>query len=257
GLCKTAGIGNFRHNVQSIRFLDQLEKKGRGWNLCLQTLDGILCHDGETHTQRLEPEKNRSFEILDQNITEMTSGSLQTVIPMTLEGCVVRMADTISYIGRDIEDGIRLGLITRCDLPKNSVALLGETNGTIVYKLVTDLIATSYGNPYIAFSPEISNALQSLKAFNYKHIYLNQRIKKNSKKIEEMFQYLFETSLEDLSKKNRSSRIYSNFLEDMSDSYFEQNSHPEIVRDFVAGMTDRYFIELCPEKMRSKLVYTL
>ncbi|RPJ78104.1 MAG: HD domain-containing protein [Deltaproteobacteria bacterium] len=256
GLCKNAGIGNFRHNVQSIRFLDQLEKKGRGWNLCLQTLDGILCHDGETHTRKLEPEKNRTFEILDQNIKELTTGSLHTVIPMTLEGCVVRMADTIAYIGRDIEDGIRLGLIARNDLPENAVSLLGETNGTIVYKLVTDLIATSYGNPYIAFSPEISNALKSLKAFNYKNIYLNQRIKKNSKTIEEMFQYLFETSLEDLSNKNRSSLIYSNFLEDMSESYLESNSHPEIVRDFIAGMTDRYFIELCPENMRSRLRYT-
>lgn len=256
GLCKKAGIGNFRHNVQSIRFLDRLEKKGRGWNLCLQTLDGILCHDGETHTRKLEPDKNKTFEILDQNITELTTGSLHTVIPMTLEGCVVRMADTISYIGRDIEDGIRLGLIARSDLPENAVSLLGETNGTIVYKLVTDLIATSYGNPYISFSPEISNALKLLKAFNYKNIYLNQRIKKNSKTVEEMFQYLFETSLEDLSNKNRSSRIYSNFLEDMSESYIESNSHPEIVRDFIAGMTDRYFIELCPEKMKSRLQYT-
>lgn len=256
-LCETLGIGNFRHNVQSIRFLDQLEKKGTGWNLCLQTLDGILCHDGETHSRILEPEKNADFESLDQNMTGLTTGLCQQVTPMTLEGCVVRMADTISYIGRDIEDGIRLGLISRKDLPEDSVALMGDTNGTIVYRLVTDLLETSYGKPYIAFSPEISNALKLLKAFNYEHIYLNQRIKKNSKVIEKMFRYLFETLLTDLENRNRSSLIYTRFLKDMSDAYVEKAAHAEIVRDFIAGMTDRYFIEVCPEEMRSKLIYTV
>ena len=256
-LCQAAGIGNFRHNVQSIRFLDQLEKKGLGWNLCLQTLDGILCHDGETHTQRLEPEKNRTFENLDQNIIELTTGLRDKVTPMTLEGCVVRMADTISYIGRDIEDGIRLGLISRKDLPQDAVALLGDTNGTIVYRLVTDLIKNSHEKPYIAFSPQISAALKLLKAFNYEYIYLNQRIKKNSKLIEAMFQFLFETLLKDLEDGNRSSLIYTSFLKDMSETYEAQASHAEIVRDFIAGMTDRYFIELCPEKMGSKLIYTV
>ncbi|RJP83626.1 MAG: HD domain-containing protein [Desulfobacteraceae bacterium] len=257
GLCKASGIGNFRHNVQSIRFLDQLEKKGTGWNLCLQTLDGILCHDGETHSRMLEPERNADFESLDQNMTGLTTGLRQQVTPMTLEGCVVRMADTISYIGRDIEDGIRLGLISRKDLPKDSVALLGDTNGTIVYRLVTDLIETSYGKPFIAFSPEISNALKLLKAFNYEHIYLNQRIKKNSKVIKEMFRYLFETLLNDLESRNRSSLIYTRFLKDMSDAYIEKAAHAEIVRDFIAGMTDRYFIEVCPETMGSKLIYSV
>ncbi len=70
---------------------------------------------------------------------------------MTLEGCVVRMADTISYIGRDLEDGIRLGLITREQIPEPCRRLLGSTNGTIVFTLVTDLIAESLDQPFIDF----------------------------------------------------------------------------------------------------------
>jgi len=56
-LCRAGGIGDFLHNVQSVQFLDRVERKGKGWNLCLQTLDGILCHDGEVHNQVLKPER--------------------------------------------------------------------------------------------------------------------------------------------------------------------------------------------------------
>jgi len=117
GLCRESGIGYFNHNVQSVHFLDRVEKKGKGWNLCLQTLDGILCHDGEVHNRHLSPQREKSFSILDRELVEKTARRDTALVPMTLEGCVVRMADTISYIGRDIEDAIRLGLIKRSDLP--------------------------------------------------------------------------------------------------------------------------------------------
>jgi len=257
GLCRLSGIGHFHHNVQSVRFLDRVEKKGMGWNLCLQTLDGILCHDGETHNHRLEPKKEKTFSTLDRDMLEITSGIPITILPMTLEGCVVRISDTISYIGRDIEDGIRLGLIKRRDLPPECVRLLGDTNGTIVYRLVTDLIRNSTDKPFIAFSSEISDALLQLKQFNYEHIYLNRKIKVNSGVIRQMFEYMFETFLNDLEKQNHSSVIFSGFLKDMSESYLESSTHAEIVRDFIAGMTDRYFIDLCPEGLVSNLKYTL
>jgi dGTPase len=256
-LCRLSGIGNFRHNVQSVLFLDRVDKKGQGWNLCLQTLDGILCHDGETHNHQLEPKRDKTFSTLDREILEITTGEKKSVIPMTLEGCVVRMADTISYIGRDIEDGIRLGLINRKDLPSECISLLGDTNGTIVYRLVTDLIRNSSNKSYIAFSSEISDTLLELKKFNYKTIYLNRKIKVNSGVIRQMFEYMFETFLQDLEKEDHSSVIYSGFLKDMSESYLKTSSSAEIVRDFIAGMTDRYFIDLCPDDMLSKLKYIL
>ena len=64
-ICKKHGIGYFRHNVQSIQFLDKVERNGDGWNLCLQTLDGILCHDGEIHDRKMKPEREKSFQKLD------------------------------------------------------------------------------------------------------------------------------------------------------------------------------------------------
>jgi dGTPase len=110
-LCEYYGIGSFQHNVQSVQFLDKVERKGMGWNLCLQTLDGILCHDGEVHDQMLQPEKQKTFDTLDRELAIKIKDPRSTLTPMTLEGCVVRMADTIAYIGRDIEDAIRLNLL--------------------------------------------------------------------------------------------------------------------------------------------------
>jgi dGTPase len=179
-LCEKAGIGPYLHNVQSVRFLEKIERKGAGLNLTLQTLDGILCHDGEIHNEELRPTSDKTFSVFDQETAEKSAHPDLPLMPMTMEGCVARMADTISYIGRDIEDAIRLNLIKRSQLPRESVARLGDTNGTIVYTLVTDLITNSLDQPFVAFSPEVSHALERLKQFNLTEIYLNPRIKPQS-----------------------------------------------------------------------------
>ncbi|MGD8434727.1 MAG: HD domain-containing protein, partial [Syntrophobacterales bacterium] len=128
-ICQRHGIGGFQHNVQSVRFLDRIERKGRGWNLSIQVLDGILCHDGEIHEQSLRPQPGKTFEDLDREMELKGNEPEITLTPMTLEGCVVRLADTISYIGRDIEDAIRLNLVKRDEIPANCANLLGTTNG--------------------------------------------------------------------------------------------------------------------------------
>jgi len=252
-LCKSNGIGYFEHNVQSVQFLDRVERKGRGWNLCLQTLDGILCHDGEIHNQALKPDREKTFETLEREMSVKKSDPSTKLIPMTMEGCVVRMADTIAYIGRDIEDAIRLDMIKRSDLPKESVDILGNTNGTIVYNLVTDIINNSFQNGFIAFSREVSDALKRLKRFNLEHIYMNPKIKKHSGTIKKLFKMLFETYLEDIETENRSSVIFTGFLENMSEDYLNNYQKEEIVRDFIAGMTDQYFLRQCPEDMRPEI----
>jgi len=249
-LCESAGIGSFLHNVQSVQFLDRVERKGKGWNLSLQTLDGILCHDGEIHNERLEPERTKNFETIEQEMGMKKKDPDIKLIPMTLEGCVVRMADTISYIGRDIEDAIRLGIITRRDLPEESVRLFGNTNGTIVYNLVTDIIKTSFQNKYIAFSPEVSESLKRLKAFNLERIYMNKKIKKHTNRIRDLFKLLFGKYLDDLEKENAGSAIFKNFLNDISEEYIIDHGKEEIVRDFISGMTDQYFLRQCPENLR-------
>ena len=254
-ICKNNGIGYFRHSVQSIQFLDRVERNGAGWNLCLQTLDGILCHDGEIHDRKLKPEREKSFEKLEKEVAAKKEDPDTLLIPMTLEGCVVRMTDTISYIGRDIEDAIRLDMIKRSDLPKESVKYLGDSNGTIVFNLVTDMIENSFQNIYIAFSPEISDALKLLKEFNFKHIYMNPKIKKHLGTIKKLFEMLFEKYLNDLENENHSSVIFTRFLKDMSENYLNNHSKEEMVRDFVAGMTDQYFLRQCPESMRPEPQY--
>ena len=254
-LCSSSGIGYFLHNVQSIQFLDRVERKGKGWNLCLQTMDGILCHDGEIHNQALKPDRKKTFETLGKEMTAKKSSPATMLIPMTLEGCVARMADTISYIGRDIEDAIRLDMIKRSDLPKECVDILGNTNGSIVYHHVTDIINNSFQNSYIAFSPEVSEALKRLKDFNLKRIYMNPKIKTHTATIKKLFEILFEQYFNDIETENRSSVIFSGFLKDMSDDYINNHSKAEIVRDFIAGMTDQYFLRQCPQHMRPKPLY--
>ncbi|MCD6271831.1 MAG: HD domain-containing protein [Deltaproteobacteria bacterium] len=246
-ICKSYHIGHFLHSVQSIQFLDKVERKGKGWNLCLQTLDGILCHDGEIHNQSLEPCVNKTFKTLEAEIDEKKNNPTTQLAPMTMEGCVVRMADTISYIGRDIEDAIRLSIIKRSDLPRESVEILGDTNGTIVYNLVSDIIMNSFKKTHLSFSTKISNALKRLKAFNMEYIYLNPEIKKKKGFIKESFKILFERYIEDLKNENKTSVIFTGFLEDMSDGYIDSHNHAEIVRDFIAGMTDKYFLRHCSD----------
>ena len=251
-ICNSCGIGYFLHSIQGVQFLDRVERKGKGWNLCFQTLDGILCHDGEIHNEILKPDRNKTFIKLDEEIAAKKNTTDMQLIPMTLEGCVVRMADTISYIGRDLEDAIRLKVIKRSDIPDHIVKILGNTNGTIVYNLVTDIIENSFQKSYIAFSPEISDALKSLKDFNLEYIYMNLKIKTNLDRIKELFEMLFERYLNDVENENHSSVIFTTFLEDMSD-YIENHSKEEIVRDFIAGMTDKYFLRQCPIEMRPKI----
>ncbi len=256
-ICQANQIGHFLHNIQSVQFLDRVERSGKGWNLCLQTLDGILGHDGEIHNQKLEPSDAKSFDILDNEIEGKKKKPAMALTPMTLEGCVVRMADTISYIGRDIEDAIRLGIIERTDIPEDCIQCLGDTNGTIVYSLVTDIIENSFERSYIAFSRPVSDALIRLKQFNLDRIYLNPCIKKSYAEIRALFKRLFERYLQDIQHGNEDSVIFSAFLKSKSQAYTNDHLPEEFVRDFIAGMTDRFFLRQCPPHMRPKLQTSL
>jgi dGTPase len=249
-LCSEHGISPFQHNVQSIQFLERLERRGQGWDLTLQTLDGILCHDGEIHSRFLEPVRNKDFSVFDRELLEKSNNPELELLPMTLEGCVVRLCDTIAYIGRDIEDAIELKFIKRSDIPANCRKVLGDTNGTIVYHLVEDLIVTSLASgdggelsqDSIGFSPEGSGSLKELKEFNYQNIYMNPAIKKDFPKIQNCYQVLFETYINDVKKQKRDSAIFQEKLITMAPDYLESQPAAVKVRDFIAGMTDDYFL---------------
>ena len=253
-LSKGHDLGNFLHNVQGVRFVDVIEKKGCGWNLSLQVLDGILCHNGEVHNVRLYPDKDKDFNLLDEEINKLKENRDFSIWPMTLEGCVVRMADTISYIGRDIEDAIRLDLIKRDEIPEACRRILGDTNGTIVYTLVEDLISESLEKPYISFSPEVADAMKRLKDFNQEFIYRNPKVKNQTNKLKLMFELLFEKYYEDLMSGNDGSVIFKEFLDGMSSQYGKKTPAAMIVRDFIAGMTDDYFLRQCQENFMPRLI---
>jgi len=256
-ICQRHGIGAFQHNVQSVRFLDRIERKGRGWNLSMQVLDGILCHDGEIHDESLRAQPGKTFADLDREMELKTNDPKAALTPMTLEGCVVRLADTVSYIGRDIEDAIRLNLISRQEIPVNCAALLGRTNGAIVYNLVENVIKNSMDRDAVGFSPEVSEALRELKSFNYARIYQNPKIKGEVGKIGRLVETLFEIYLDDLTHENRESDLFKGFLDGMSKKYTDNHTPAEVVRDFMAGMTDKYFMRQCqlrllPQSMPSR-----
>ena len=252
-LCEAHGIGKFLHNIQSVRFLQEIERKGKGWNLTLQVLDGILTHDGELHSQALEPQRDKDFDTLDDEMKRKGDDASLDLWPMTLEGCVVRMSDTISYVGRDIEDAIRLGLTERGDIPEVCREILGDTNGTIVYNLVEDLVGNSLDRAYVCFSDKVGDALKRLKGFNEERIYRNQKVKKQTGKVKLMFQLLFEKYLNDIETENQASDIFSGFLDGMSSEYREKTPPVGIVRDFVAGMTDEYFLDQCQENLMPRI----
>lgn len=241
------GLPVFQHNIQSVRFLEKIERGGRGWNLSLQTLDGIFCHDGEVHNRIIVPDRKKDFSLLDSDLENKENGPLYELVPMTLEGCVVRFSDTIGYIGRDIEDAIELKMIDRADIPNRCGDILGRTNGTIVYRLVEDLIANSSSasgsSEYISFSPEVSEALLEMKNFNYERIYLNPAIKKGFDRIKTCYRVLFQSYLDDLHKRRRQSAVYVEFLDRLDESYQAETGLEMQVRDFIAGMTDDYFLD--------------
>jgi len=253
-LCEEHGIGPFLHSIQGVRFLDKIEKGGRGLNLSLQVLDGILCHDGEIHQERLSPDREKSFADFYREIDRKQEDPRAPLKPMTLEGCVVRLADTISYIGRDLEDAILLGMVHRQDLPEIVKERLGRTNGTIVYSLVTDLITQSHNKNYICYSRDIGEALGTLKEFNYRHIYQDPRIKAQTDKIADLFSAMFRRFRQDVEEERRESPIWTDFLAGMDRLYLEAHQPAEMVRDFLASMTDAYFLRQSQELFFPKTI---
>lgn len=247
------GLGAFVHNIQGVRFLDKIERKGKGWNLTLQVLDGILCHDGEIHSEAIHPARDKSFDTLEHELRAKALNPDLDIWPGTMEGCVVRMADTISYIGRDIEDAIRLGLIHRADIPLSCREVLGDTNGTIVYTLVEDLVANSLDRSYVCFSPDVAEALGKLKKFNYERIYTSEQVKKQTPKVQLMFELLFDRYMKDLQDGNEDTAVFRGFLDGMTPFYREKTRPAEIVCDFIAGMTDAFFLDQCLERLVPKI----
>ncbi|MBR5025308.1 MAG: HD domain-containing protein, partial [Victivallales bacterium] len=171
------GAGIFEHNVQSFRLFHDLEAYGKGLNLTAQVLDGIICHNGEILKNEYGCDKSKTPQKLLEEYRDSLTGTLKSknMVPMTLEGCVMRISDVIAYIGRDIEDAIILKLVKREDLPREVTEILGNNNKEIVNTLITDLVNNSIDRETLTFSEDVFDALNRLKDWNYKNIYLNPK----------------------------------------------------------------------------------
>ena len=233
----------FMHNLQSVRSFLYLEKHGLGDNLTIQVLDGIMCHNGEVLEKVYRPVKKTVEDFLEDYEKSCNSKEYANSIkPMTLEGCIVRISDVIAYIGRDIEDAITLGLLERNQLPKDVVSILGDNNKDIINSIVLDIVKNSYDKNEIILSDEVYNAMSNLIKFNYSNIYNNANSSDDLNYYKESFNKMYYYYLDDLNKNKEKSIIYGTFLKDMDKSYIDNTDNKKIIIDFIAGMTDDYFI---------------
>ena len=245
-ICKREQIGCFKHNAQSVRFLKDIEEI----NLSLQTLDGILAHNGEMIQDKYKPLPKTKEEFLLELKSSFEDESFdKKIVPMTLEGCVVRISDIIAYIGRDIEDAIIVGTIKREDIPEDIVRVLGNNNSIIVDTITKDIIKNSIGKDYISFSKEVFEAMAKLKKWNYENIYTSEDACKNESIIREYFNKLFEVYLRYLEEENDDNNLskknIKEFVEQRSKEYLETTNKKRIVIDYLAGQTDHYFLIEC------------
>ena len=243
-ISQEVGEGYFNHNIQSVRTLMVLENNGVGSNITLQVLDGIMCHNGELELQQYRPKKKTKEEFLEElENTYRDKDAVKSLIPMTLEGCVVRVSDIIAYIGRDIEDAIRMGVISEEEIPTEITSVLGTKNREIINTINVDLITNSLEKDYLCMSDKVFNALKALKKFNYDHIYSKSNTKEMLDLYEDMFRQVFKHCLNDVKNNNKEGHIFTIFLNDMDEKYLNNTSDERKVIDYIAGMTDDFMVK--------------
>ena len=231
----------FAHNIQGVRYYMSVATDGKGLNLTLQTLDGIMTHNGEMLSPIYEPMAKDKEEFLrEYNESYKDLEKSKKYRPMTLEGCVVRISDIIGYIGRDIEDAIMIDRFKRSDIPESIREVLGDNNRDIVNTIVLDIINESMDKPYIKMSDKVYNALFALKKFNNDNIYSKSMTKEELDYYEKGINKLYNIYLEDIKSNNKDSIIYKIFLNHQDKSYIESTNIKRQVIDFIAGMTDDF-----------------
>jgi dGTPase len=227
--------GPFAHPLQSCRLFSEIEPL----NLGLAVYDGFLCHDGGMCGPLLRPRPTKTWDDHFHDRKQKRLHPDDNIMPGTLEGCLVKLCDTMSYIGRDIEDAISLGILKREDVPNTC---LGTTNREILGILAADIIRHSYDQPFIGISEECYEALRQLRRFNFKQIYVHPKLKVESSKIRTSYRILFDWLLEDLHQKKEQSYLWSNYIHKRSEKYKQETSFVQMVIDYIAGMTDHFFI---------------
>ena len=189
-----------------------IENYGKGLNITLQTLDAIMCHNGEFASQMYEVKKKTKEEFLrEYKSCYKDRSAIKKLRPMTLEGAVVRISDLIAYLGRDIEDAKRMGLIDFSDIPVSVKENLGTSNKEIVNTIVMDIINNSIGKDYIKLSDNVFKSIVELKKFNYENIYYKAYTDEEKDKLRLMLNTLFNKYMNDLENNNTDSNIIKSY----------------------------------------------
>lgn len=254
----------FNHNVQSVRVLDTLYLR----NLSLQTLDGILCHNGEFELKEYRPAPPITFEEFDKKVENcyVDKKAIEKLVPVTLEACVVRISDIIAYLGKDRQDARKA---QKLDIDgKFSMSEIGTNNSEIINNLTIDILEHSYRKDYLMLSETAFNALKAAKKENYEYIYKSEDLEsKYNGIIKPMFKDIYDKMLSDVVSKNTKSVIYRHHIENIDTYYkyykksvpYSETEPNQIVCDFIASMTDDYFIDLHDRLFPNseyKIVYT-
>lgn len=243
---------DFSHELHSLRIIDEIESPyvdHPGLNLTFAVRDGIACHYGEGFEQTLAPDRTKSPDAL----LNMQRGR---ATPATLEGCVVRWADKIAYMGRDLEDALALGIIRIDEVPADATRVLGASNATIISRLVRELIRHGIDDDRLSVSDEAHQALETLYRFSFERIYLSEVARRSDAQIERAMRVLFDALLDELdhgagdSARLREREPYLDVFADFLETCVRRDRatpHARIVVDFIAGMTDAFFTKTCGE----------
>ena len=202
-------LAGFKHNVQSLRVVDVLENTSsrRGLNLTQEVRDGIVNHTGSK-------------------------------LPLTLEGQIVRISDRIAYINHDIDDAMRSGVIEMKDIPKPSLELFGRTHRERINNMVVDVVRNSDGKEKIYQSEPFKKELDSLRTFMFENVYKSSRVKREEDlaKVEVVLSSLYDYFLQNVQQ----------LPEDLK-KIAQKDGAEEAVKDYVAGMTDRFALNTYTE----------
>ena len=239
----------FKHNVHSVRVLDKMCPL----NLSLQTLDGILAHNGELELKEYSPQLYFDFQVFDEHINEcyINKNADRALIPATLEACVMRVSDIIAYLGKDRQDAVKIGLVNDTEQSYQK-SKIGNQNAEIINNMIVNIVENSYGKPYLKMDDDYFEAFSAGKKENYDIIYRAERLEDVYKNgVYPMMEQIYERMLADAKSHNKDSFLYKHHIEyikDMTKYYstvdYEDNDPNDIVVDYIASMTDDYFVDL-------------
>ncbi len=242
--------GGFHHELYALRVVDKLANNGQGLNLTYGVRDGIVCHCGEKYEREIAPRA----EAVDLATIERLG-----IYPCSYEGCIVRMADKVSYLGRDIEDAYRAGLIREEQIPEKVKRSLGRKNGEIIDTLVNDIIAETGKAGRVSFSEENIELMRQLYDFNMSNIYRSQPLVEYGEFCEKILRSLF-AELGELHARNGADydrydhdpvplfRRFGRHLRKLAHIYQSERTPVAVmVGDYIAGMSDDYALKCMHE----------